>query len=196
METKIYQFKITLKESANPQIWRQVQVENSINLQELQFIFNEAMGWENYNDHDFIIDGKRYSAMNPEFADDDVIDEETIQISDILNQEGQKFEYVYDFGDEWEHEIVLEKIFEPEEDAEYPTCIAGEGACPPEDCGGVLGYENLCEILNDPRNNQYAKVVDWLGTKHWDKNEFNLEETRFKVYDSINFNKEMMDIEE
>ena len=72
-------------------------------------------------------------------------------------------EYLYDFGDMWRHDIFVEAISPPEPGVQYPRCVAGAGACPPEDCGGPGGYERLLEVLGDPGHDEYALWMEWTG---------------------------------
>ena len=100
------------------------------------------------------------------------------KINEIFKKENQKFSYIYDFGDTWEHAITLEKI-KPEKTA-IADCIAGKGACPPEDCGGSWGYANLLEILKNPANPEHSEMKEWLGLEddeEWDIDDFDLEDT-------------------
>lgn len=85
--------------------------------------------------------------------------------------------YVYDFGDSWEHEIRLEKIL-PREKRKYPACIAGKRACPPEDCGGIWGYEEFLEIIKDPEHEEYEDMLDWVGGE-FDPEHFDIEDVQF-----------------
>lgn len=86
------------------------------------------------------------------------------KISELLKSEGQKFEYLYDFGDNWEHSIVIEKIMEKDLSIKYPICIAGERVCPPEDCGSVFGYYELMKIRKNKNHPDYEDmIVEWLG---------------------------------
>jgi len=97
-----------------------------------------------------------------------------------------KIIYEYDFGDNWEHEISLEKKFPPESDAIYPRCIGGKMACPPEDCGGISGFYNMLDCLNDPKNNEYESIKEWLrkkyDPKHFDLEASNREIKKLKIH--------------
>ena len=86
--------------------------------------------------------------------------------------------YIYDFGDNWEHKVVLEKILPREKNVNYPRCIGGKRACPPEDCGGVWGYKNLLEALEDPKHPQYEELLDWFG-EDFDLEHFDCSEVHF-----------------
>jgi hypothetical protein len=85
-----------------------------------------------------------------------------------------RFLYRYDFGDNWEHEMVLEKVLSPADGVRYPVCLAGARACPPEDCGGVIGYERMLEALDDPGDDEHQEYLDWLGGE-FDPDAFDLE---------------------
>ena len=84
-------------------------------------------------------------------------------LPDLLKKEKEKILYEYDFGDSWEHTILLEKIVQNDTSDQLPVCLAGKNNCPPEDCGGVWGYANMIEILSDPKNEEYQDYKDWLG---------------------------------
>lgn len=86
-----------------------------------------------------------------------------MRLSQALTSIGDKIEYQYDFGDGWEHEIVLEKVLPPEEGAKYPVCIKGRRACPPEDCGSIWGYEDLLLALQDPNHPDHDDLLEWVG---------------------------------
>jgi hypothetical protein len=116
-------------------------------------------------------------------ADDDFWDEmdnvdySKIEISDLLKKEKDKIIYEYDFGDSWEHDIILEKIDKTGTNKNIPTCLTGKNNCPPEDCGGIWGYSDMLEILKHPDHEEYKEYVEWLGEefdpKYFDKNETN-----------------------
>lgn len=86
-----------------------------------------------------------------------------VPVARYLTLEQRKLRYTYDFGDDWEHEVQLEKILPIERGMVVPRCTAGRRACPPEDCGGVYGYENLLEVLADPKHEEYEELQQWVG---------------------------------
>jgi hypothetical protein len=155
----IYQIKVTLKDS-KPPIWRRLQVAGDTTLYGLHLILQEAMGWENYHLHQFIVGRTYFGEPDPDF---DAEDDSNVKLGQIVQREKQKFTYEYDFGDDWLHEILLEKILPPEPGVRYPVCLKGKRACPPEDCGGVWGYDDLLETIKDPGNEEYEEMMDWLG---------------------------------
>jgi len=173
----VYQLKITLK-NIRPPIWRRVQVLSSTTLQKLHLIVQEVMGWDNYHMHQFSIVGIDYGEPQPEY-DFNVHSEKTVKLSQVVNGEKFKFSYTYDFGDDWEHEILVEKELPYSPDTKYPICITGKRACPPEDCGGPWGYADLLSIIADPSHPQYEEMTEWLGErmcKSFNPNAFDIDE--------------------
>lgn len=156
----VYQIKVVLRH-IRPSIWRRLQVPADITLGELHDILQIAMGWEEAHLHQFIVNGECYGVLDPEFLTD-MQDESRYRLSD-LGGKGGRLAYEYDFGDGWIHEIRIEKVFAAEPDKHYPLCLAGERACPPEDCGGPPGYERLLAILADPQHEEHEDMLDWLG---------------------------------
>jgi len=170
----IYQLKITLEDS-KPPIWRRVLVLDSIKLDELHELIQIVMGWENYHLHQFHCGGTFYSLPNDEFDDFDAKDETKYKLSQLLTAEKSSMRYEYDFGDGWLHKIVLEKILPFDSTVELPLCVTGKRACPPEDCGGVWGYESLLEILKDKKHPEHEDMLEWLGGD-FDPEDFDLDE--------------------
>jgi hypothetical protein len=101
-------------------------------------------------------------------------DDSSVTLSEIAPRERTKFLYEYDFGDCWRHELVIEKILPREEGTRYPVCLAGKGACPPEDCGGIYGYYELVEAVRDPKHKRHEELLDWLGDS-FDPEEFDID---------------------
>jgi len=128
------------------------------------------MGWFDYHLHQFDlinpqIRRKEEIGIPDEDGELDILPGWEVPISSYFSLENKKADYLYDFGDGWEHMIVLEKILPQEQGSRYPICIAGERACPPEDCGGTWGYENLLEIIKDKKHEDYKYMMEWLGGK-------------------------------
>jgi hypothetical protein len=173
------QLKIALKGS-KPGIWRRVLVRGNMRLDRLHHVIQIAMGWTNSHLHQFIT-GTRADCMYYGEPEPDVppmfrkvLNEKRYVLADLAPVAKQKLIYEYDFGDGWEHEIVVEKILPPEPTFKHPICLAGANACPPEDCGGVYGYYNLLKILADPKHPDHDDMVDWIGGE-WDATWFDLE---------------------
>jgi len=163
---RLYQFKITLLES-QPPIWRRIQVKNCT-LDKLHEHIQTAMGWTNSHLHQFEIDGERYG--DPELLDDgfedfECVDSTVTKISEIVPKDGKRFQftYEYDFGDNWQHKVLLEGCLKAEKSGRHPLCIERERNCPPEDVGGVWGYAEFLEAIADPKHDQHYDFVEWAG---------------------------------
>jgi hypothetical protein len=186
-KTMAMTLKISLS-GISPPIWRKIIVTDDISLEDLHLIIQAAMGWQNYHLHEFEINGTRFAPPDPE--DDsfgyECVDSTNIRLRDLFLLDGTKFHYTYDFGDNWDHIITLEKIEPARSDIEYPMCIKGKRNVPPEDCGGVPGYYNLLEILADPENPEHAEMKEWVGGDY-DPEFFSVEECnrQIKNYDSF-----------
>ena len=175
-----YQFKIQLKNVSNPKVWRRIQVPSHYSFEEFHKVIQFAFGWE--FSHLFFFSPTGYNSqpmieMNYEMLDEDSLEAETTLLSDIFVSEKQKFTYLYDFGDDWKHQITLEKIL-TEVLIQKPILLKGEGACPPEDCGGPWGYETLKETLADKKHPEHKEMKEWLCLRprdNWDATAFDLE---------------------
>ncbi len=157
----IYQLKVTLKGS-KPPIWRRIQIASNISLAKLHRILQTAMDWTDSHLHQFVVGETYYGTPASEF-DFEVKDEGKIKLSQAAPGVKKKIVYEYDFGDGWEHEILVEKILQSEPGVRYPVCLAGKRACPPEDCGGIWGYESLLEALRDPEHPEHNDMLEWIG---------------------------------
>jgi hypothetical protein len=156
--TSVHHLKVTLA-YLEPPIWRRLAVPSHFTLGRLHLIIQWAMGWESSHLHAFQVGGKVYG------DDPESPDESKVMVGGALPKKGAKAVYIYDFGDDWRHEITVEQVGTPDPKATYPTCIDGQRACPPEDCGGPPGYERLLEILGDPDHEEHDEMKDWLGKK-------------------------------
>lgn len=190
---KVYQFKITLR-GIMPPIWRRIQVPSTYSFWDLHVAIQDAMGWLDYHLHEFGLPHlKTGETIRIGVPDEDLINEERIlldreeKISKYFTMENRLAEYEYDFGDGWKHEIRLEKILPREEGVEYPRCIVGKRACPPEDVGGVGGYADFLEIIGNPGHEEYHDTLTWLGDtfdpEHFDPDEISFDnpDERWKI---------------
>ncbi|HEU5430432.1 MAG TPA: plasmid pRiA4b ORF-3 family protein [Thermomicrobiales bacterium] len=155
----IHQLKVTLN-GLEPPIWRRIQMASDITMEDLHVVLQIAMGWEFEHLHQF--SAKRQYIGDASMLDD-VRDQSTTHLREVAPRKGSKFQYEYDMGDSWEHDIVGEAIQPPEPGAAYPVVLMGERACPPEDCGGVWDYADLIEIMADPKHESYEEMLDWPG---------------------------------
>ena len=164
----VFQLKISL-DGIEPSIWRRVQVKDCT-LGKLHDVIQAAMGWDNYHMWAFEIAGDRYS--HPQAIGDlDWKNAQKMKLSQVVNDGHNKFGYIYDMGDNWDHSIVIEKAIEPELKAKYPRCLAGARACPPEDCGGIWGYEEFLETVQNPKHEEHEEMLEWVGGE-FDAEEF------------------------
>lgn len=163
----VYQLKITLK-GIRPPIWRRVLVPSPIALDKLHKIIQIVMDWDDSHLHQFTANGVDYG-MDTEIGQD----ETRVRLEKIVTGEKFKFNYVYDFGDDWEHEILVEKILPADPTMDYPICIKGKRACPPDDCGGPWGYADLLATLQDPDDPDREDLLEWLG-ESFDSEAFHL----------------------
>jgi len=157
----IYQLKITLMDS-KPPIWRRVLVAGDIPLSRLHRIIQAVMGWWDSHLHQFIVGDIYYGVPDP---DDwhEVKDERRAKLNQIAPSEKSRFIYEYDFGDDWLHSVQVEKILPPDPAQRLPICIKGKRACPPEDVGGVWGYDTFLEALKDPGHPEHDMYKEWIG---------------------------------
>ena len=160
----IYQLKITLKD-IRPPIWRRVQVRSDATLGHLHWVIQFSMGWTNSHLHSFSIQGVEYGMLLPELGFDEMElqDEQPVKLSKVIPGEKFKFFYLYDFGDSWEHEVLVEKLLTAEADIDYPICLKAKRACPPEDCGGTWGYQGFIEAIQDPDHPEHEGMLEWVG---------------------------------
>lgn len=159
MTKTVHQLKVTLRE-VRPPVWRRIVVRSETRLSDLALVMERAMGWESYHLHLFEVDGVRYGMPDSEW-DLDFVDEYQFRLGEILPTVGSKMRYDYDFGDGWEHDVVVEAVSLPQRGVEYPACLEGRRACPPEDCGGPWGYVDFLEALRDPAHPEHQDMTEW-----------------------------------
>jgi hypothetical protein len=171
----IYQIKVTLK-NTKPPIWRRLLVRSDSTLGDLHAIIQAAMGWWDYHLHQFIVGETYYGQPHPDYDDYlEMLDEEYVTLGQVAPREGAKFDYEYDFGDGWEHRVLVEKIVPPEPGQAYPVCIKGRRACPPEDVGGTWGYADFLDAIRDPEHPEHDSYLEWIGGD-FDPEAFDLDE--------------------
>ena len=181
---QIYQLKVTLHGSHSP-IWRQFQVRSDITLGKLHLILQAVMGWTNSHLHRFLIRGAQYGIPDESgLAPRKTMDEHKHRLKDLVSRKASRIIYEYDFGDLWTHELLVENILPPRAGVWYPVCHAGARACPPEDVGGIAGYENFLAAINNPRHPERQEYLEWIGGRFdpaaFDVNEVNRRLRRLK----------------
>jgi hypothetical protein len=167
----VYQLKVTLKD-VQPPVWRRLLVKDC-SLERLHDIIQAALGWSSSHLYAFHAGGAEYGEPDPDGMYE-CENARKMKLGTLVSQGVKKMTYVYDFGDNWEHTIQVEKELEPEKGAKYPRCTEGKRACPPEDCGGPWGYGELLEILADPKHEEHAERLEWLGGE-FDPEKFDLD---------------------
>lgn len=175
----VLRLKVMLRDS-NPPIWRKFLVKDNITFHKLHEILQMVMGWTNSHLYDFQVEEQKLAFPIQDW-DKKGINSKKVKINTL--QEKQKFAYTYDFGDCWEHTVVVEKVLSGQTDLSHPVCLEGSLSCPPEDCGGMGGYCYLLHIKSNKKHPEYKeRIVEWLGE------EFNPE-----LFDVKEINKELME---
>jgi hypothetical protein len=157
-EARVLTVKVTLEDSAAPVVWRRLRVAADIRLDRFHQVLGAAMGWDDSHLHVFERGDERYGHPNLEI---EIEDDREKTLGDLLAVVGDPLHYEYDFGDSWRHVIVLEASAAGDDPA--PRCIDGAGRCPPEDVGGISGYEELRRVLAVPRDAEHEHTLEWLG---------------------------------
>lgn len=171
----VYQIKITLKKS-QPPIWRRIQVKSNTTLHKLHQILQIVMDWGDEHAHQFIINNILYDMSNEAYHGlVETEDEREYKLNQLIPAPKFRFEYEYDFGDSWEHVLLVEKILPFQEEVDYPVCLEGAGACPPEDIGGISGYYHFLNIIQNPKHLEYEEMREWVA-KDFDPEVFDMKE--------------------
>jgi len=160
MARHIYQLRISL-DGVEPPVWRRLLIPGGYTLDRLHRAIQYVMGWQNCHLHSFEIDGEHYAEPDPA-GGLPVHDELDFRLDAVLTK-GGRARYTYDFGDWWEHNIVVEDVLPADIDERYPRCAAGERACPPEDVGGAEGYAEFLAALGDPAHPEHEAMREWIG---------------------------------
>jgi hypothetical protein len=159
----VIQLRIALRE-VEPPIWRRIQVPSSITLIQLADAFLVTMGWLGYHLYEYRIRGQAYGDPDPDFDyGREIKDLRRIRLESVAPVVGGQFEFLYDFGDGWVHDVTVESIAPPAPRVRYPRVIEGERACPPEDVGGPHGYNDFLAAIGDPSNEAHVEMLDWVG---------------------------------
>jgi hypothetical protein len=156
----VVQIKAKLRGVSKPPVWRRLQVPADTRLDRLHDAIVAAFGWQDYHMHVFTSGPDEFGVPDPELG---FMDERRVSLGQLIGGAGDRLVHAYDFGDGWEHEIVVEELLDADPEVHYPVLVAAKGACPPEDCGGPWGYAELKEILADPTHDQHHEMLEWLG---------------------------------
>ena len=171
MNQRVYRIKVTLR-GIQPAIWRRIETPADTSLFELHRTLQAAMGWTDSHLHQFLHRGTYYGAPDREFGTPTVSERRT-RLADLLEHPKDRLIYEYDFGDSWEHDVVLEAMADAQPGARYPRVIAGKRACPPEDVGGYPGYAEFIQAIGDPNHDEHDSMLEWIGGR-FDPEHFDL----------------------
>jgi Plasmid pRiA4b ORF-3-like protein len=166
----IIQLKISLNHS-KPLIWRQILITKETTFFELHHIIQIAMGWDNYHMFEFDLEGYRIGEIDEEeknngYGSDQVSDCREVTLGDLITQQKEIINYLYDFGDNWRHEIKVERFLNIDNATLYPTCIGGQMNCPPEDCCGIHSFYNCIEVLKNKKHPDYKDIAEWFAKRY------------------------------
>ena len=180
---QIYQLEIWLDE-IEPRIWRKFEVPSDIRLDKLHEVIQTVMGWTDSHLHSFTVGNDEYGMpdLNDEMYDDDMVDETKARLTDLVTRPKDRFNYTYDFGDNWEHIVELIEIKDPQPKVKYPVCLAGERACPPEDCGGPWSYPDFVKTVQGKNTKQRREFIEWLGYE-FDPEKFDIDQVNDMLSD-------------
>lgn len=181
----ILQFKVQLRD-IKPAIWRRIEIPGSYTFWDLHVAIQDAMGWLDSHLHAFRIGDRRtHAEIEIGIPDPDGFEGDPerlpgwrVPVMEYLAEAGDRAQYDYDFGDGWEHDLLLEELTPRQAKTKYPRCLAGSRACPPEDCGGPGGYAQLLETLANPADPEHESMLEWLGGP-FDPEAFDPREVRF-----------------
>jgi hypothetical protein len=179
---QIYRIKVTLQDT-HPPIWRRLLVPSSLTLAQLHDVLQAAMGWTDSHLHRFYIGRRRYGVLDPDerlFDELGYIDENRVRLFEVLRGAGAKALYTYDFGDSWEHRIAVEKVLLLEAGFAGPVCTGGKLNCPPEDCGGIGGFYDFLDAIENPAHERHEELLEWIGGSY-DPEWFSLDEVNLRM---------------
>lgn len=178
MSERMYLLKVRLLD-IEPEIWRRFVVPASITLDRLHDVVQIVMGWTDSHLHEFSIGKKRYTEYPQEREDGQECGK--YRFGDLVKQKNRKILYLYDFGDSWMHELILEenRYFNPRLQQDI-VCLDGTRACPPEDVGGIPGYFDFCSALADPGHEDHERLMEWSGG-HYDSEEFDADMVNWEL---------------
>lgn len=171
-ENKVHRLKVTLRD-VRPTVWRRIEISSTASLADLHDAIQAVMPWLDMHLHEFTIAGATYGPLDDD-APEDCIDEQSVTLTHAVPA-GARFTYVYDFGDNWIHDIDCEDIVDAEPGLSYPRCVTGAGAVPPDDVGGTDIYADFVVAMADPNHPEHQQWAEWIGSA-WDPGRFSINE--------------------
>jgi hypothetical protein len=181
-----WQVRIELLD-VTPRVWRRLILPEDLTLPRLNYVLQACMGWSHSHLHEFVLGGRRYSTPDPDFGDElKQLDERRVILSEAIGRESRCFDYIYDFGDNWHHVVIVEDPYAGHSEQGLKIrCLDGENACPPEDVGGAGGYANFLAAIADPSHDEHTQFLDWVGGS-FDPTHFDLTDVNL-ILDEIKF---------
>ncbi|CAN7737717.1 plasmid pRiA4b ORF-3 family protein [Paraburkholderia hospita] len=177
----VYQLHIELK-YLKPAVWRRVLVPASIKLPKLHVVLLWAMGWDGGHLHEFVFGDTNYGVPDADFpSDPPMLNEARVSLAKALGAL-KSFTYIYDFGDNWQHRVKVEKVLSADPELRLPICLDGRNACPPEDVGGVPGYIEFLDAIIDPAHEEHQLLLDWCGGS-FDPAAFDLQDVNERLFE-------------
>lgn len=173
MGSEVIQMKISL-DWVKPEIWRRFTIGSCFTLDNFHDAIQVIMGWTNSHLYGFSINGIEYVPSNDDFEQESE-DTKGVTLQSLKLKVKDKIRYVYDFGDNWEHTVLIEKISKSDIESLIPVCLDGARNCPPDDCGSIPGYEDMVEAMKKPKSKEAKELIEWLG-EPYNSEKFNLEE--------------------
>ncbi|MBU1566158.1 MAG: UPF0149 family protein [Proteobacteria bacterium] len=165
--SQVFQLKVSLLET-KPPIWRRIQVPGDTTLERLHKVIQLCMGWTDSHLHQFLVGLTCYSLpdMDDQFLTNKPKNEAKFTLQELQDEIAPNFLYIYDYGDDWQHRISVEKVLSPDEGKPYPVLLTGKRACPPEDIGGIPGLFHLLEVIDNPEDPDFEEYLDWLDEEY------------------------------
>ena len=172
--TNTYDLKCTLLD-IKPPIWRRLRVPGDLTLGDIHTALQTAFAWDDRHLHSFNVDGTEFSQLDEEDDDADFEDEDDVTLDELGLTKKSRIFYTYDFGDDWEVRVKVEKIEDRGGGLSHPICLDGARAAPPDDCGGIPGYYHLAEVMSAPKHPEREDLIEWLGYE-FDPEEFDIDD--------------------
>lgn len=162
-----------------PEVWRRVLIPVTATLSQTHRVIQAAFGWSGYHLHEFNLGVQECRGSSAGLGSDQTVPSERMRLKSLADR-AEAITYIYDFGDYWVHRVVVEGTVQGIALA-LPVCVGGGGATPPEDCGGVHGYDDFVSVMSDPAHPDHDEMAEWCGAEHWDATAFDLAEVNARL---------------
>ena len=158
----IARLRISL-DDIRPEIWRVVEIQTSASLKAVHDVIQAAMGWQDYHLWAFDAGGRRYGVIDAEWPIDDLAAAKSTKLASLIKRGIATMTYTYDMGDDWRHTVTIQAVEAGDAKVNYPRFVTGQRRCPPEDVGGLPGFENFLDVIADPAHPEHREVLSWYG---------------------------------